>query len=64
MGDGLRGDRFAGDDVMDVHRRVTSWMFIATCSGNLDDVTRHVLTFLGEDAGDVCGGTRAECDEQ
>ena len=64
MRDGLRGDRSAGDDVMNVHRRVTPGIVIATGSGNLDHVTRHVLAFLSEDARDVRRGARAERDEQ
>jgi hypothetical protein len=64
MSDSLWGDRFSGHDVMYVHRRVTSWMFIATRSGNLDDVTRHVLTFLSQNACHIGRGARAECDEQ
>jgi hypothetical protein len=39
-------------------------MFIATRSGNLDYVTRHVLPLLCENSGDVRRSARAECDEQ
>src|SRR5215213_146759 len=62
--DGCRGDRLARDDVMHIHRSVTAWIFIATRSGNLDDVTRDVLSFLSEDAGHVSCSACAQCNEQ
>ncbi len=64
MGDGCLGERFAGEDVMNFHRRVLPWNVIAARSRHLDHVTRHVLALLREDAGDVGCSTRTECDEQ
>src|ERR1041385_1932969 len=39
----FRGDRAAGQDVMDLHRSETSRIVIAALSRNLDDVARHLL---------------------
>ena len=64
MRDCFRRDRFAGEDVMYGHRRETSWIFIAALAGNFNDIARHVLSLLFENAGDVGRGTRAERDEK
>ena len=49
---------------MHFHRRVLARVFVATFSADFDDIAAHVLAFFSKDAGDVCCGTRAECDEQ
>lgn len=48
---------------MHFHRRVLPRVFIATLPGYFNDIAGHVLSFLREDAGDVCRRARAECDE-
>ena len=64
MRHGFRRDRFAGEDVMHVHRRETPWIIIATHSGNFNDVARHVLPLLLENARHVGCGTRSERDQK
>lgn len=64
MGHSFRRKRSAGQNVMDVHRRETSRMLIATHTRNLDDVVRHLLSFLRENARHVCRSARAECNEE
>lgn len=46
------------------HRREAPWIVIATLSGNFDDVARHMLSLLLENARHVGCSTRAERDEK
>ena len=64
MRHGFRRDRFAGQYVVHVHRRETPWIIIATHSGNFNDVARHVLPLLLENARHVGCGTRSERDQK
>lgn len=48
---------------MDLHRGVASRIVCASLARDFDNVARHVLSLLREDAGDVGRGAGAECDE-
>lgn len=49
---------------MDFHRRVMSRVFIATLSGDFNDIADHVLSLFSKNAGDICRRAGAECNEQ
>src|SRR5689334_3678379 len=64
VGNSCRRNRSAGEDVMYVHRRETTWIIVATLSGNFNGVARHVLSLLFENARNVGRRTRAKRHEQ
>ena len=39
---------------MHFHRRELPRVLVTTLAGDFNDITRHVLSFFSEDAGDVC----------